>query len=87
MSYIRCYFLKDQFLRLYQFYQITEFKVNNLQEHFHRDNLLFVCLKFYKCSCPNILAGNICLPIPVKNQRINRNEYKKSTFYIISHHI
>ena len=37
------------------------FIIFNLQEDFHKDNLSFVCLQFYVCSCLNILEGNICL--------------------------
>ena len=42
--------------------------MSNLENDFHQDNLSFVCLQFYKHSCLNILGGNICFRIQVKNQ-------------------
>ena len=61
-------FSQDQFLRLYQFYSYTAFIISNLQKDFHQDNLPFVCSQFYKHNYLNILAGNICFQIQVKNQ-------------------
>ena len=40
----------------------------NLEKDFRQDNLPFVCLQFYKHNFLNILAGNICFRIQVKNQ-------------------
>ena len=44
--------------------------------------LPFVCLQFYKHSYLNILAGNIYIFF-INEQRINRNDCKRFTFYSI----
>ena len=51
-----------------QFYCNTAFIIFNLQKDFPKDNLPFVCLKFYKHNCLNILASNICFRTQGKNQ-------------------
>ena len=43
-------------------------QISNLQKDFYQDSLSFVCLQFFKHNCLNILAGNICFHIQVKNQ-------------------
>ena len=65
----------DQFLYLYQFYRNKAFIISNLQEDFHQDN-----------SCKhnhlaNILEGNICCCMQVKN----RNDCKGAKFFFILH--
>ena len=60
--------LQDHLLRLYELYRLAAFVVFNLQKNFHQDNLPFVCFQFYKDNCLNILVGNICFLIQVKNQ-------------------
>ena len=42
--------------------------ISNLQEDCHQDDLLFVCLQFYKHNCLNIFEDNICFHIQIKNQ-------------------
>ena len=44
------------------------FKISNLQKDCHQDNLSIVCLQSYQHNCLNILAGNICFRIQVKDQ-------------------
>ena len=45
----------------------TAFIISNLQKDFHQDNLSLVYLHFYKDNCLNILEGNTCCHIQVKN--------------------
>ena len=42
--------------------------IPNLLKDCHQDNLSFVSLQFYDKNYLNILAGNICSHIQVKNQ-------------------
>ena len=61
-------FSKIKFFAYINFYYNTAFIVSNLWKDFHQDNLIFVYLQFYNYSCLNILAGNICFRMQVKNQ-------------------
>ena len=38
------------------------------QKDCYQDNLLFACLQFFKHSCLNMFAGNICFHKQVKNR-------------------
>ena len=40
-----------------------------LPKDYDQDNLLFVCLQFYKHICLKIMEGNICFCIQVRNQQ------------------
>ena len=53
-------------------YRNSAFVIPNLQNHFHQDNLSFVCLQFYKHSCVNILASKFVFRF---RQKTNSNDY------------
>ena len=60
--------LVDQLLGFNQFCSNIALIRSNLQKDSHQDNISFACLLFYKHNCLNILAGNICFHMQVKNQ-------------------
>ena len=64
-------FLVGSIPSLILFYCNTAFirpNLNQFQKDYYQDDLSFVCLQFHKHNCLNILPGNICFTIQVKNQ-------------------